>query len=218
MSNSGFGIVFNGLRMRINQRWLCVLAACTLALFQFDQTQAASAISISITASAQIRYERPEFPIPDDPRQLFFLQRSMNANTIVYAVRLDENGEINARSPIDVYWRRFNGRGERKELGMLERNIAFGVNTKPGENPGEYLIEFKALKSRFMTLFLDQNGKARLSGKMGSRLVNPTYIFVDLDDNSLIPRVKYLYLHGRDMKTGQALREILKVSGGDVSK
>jgi uncharacterized protein DUF4833 len=201
---------------KIRQFWR-VICAFALIVFATDPALAAKATSISITATAQTKFERPDFPLPKDPLQLFFLQRSMNANTIVYAVRLDESGKINPRSPIDVYWRRFQGGGERKELGMLERNLAFGVNTRKGENPGEYLIEFKALKGRFMTLSLNEAGSPRLTGMMGDRMVKPQYIFVDLAEGGLIPKVKYLYLHGLDLETGQALKEILKVSGGEIS-
>lgn len=179
---------------------------------------AASARTILIEISEKPHMERPDFKVPDDPHQLFFLQRSMNANTIVYAARITVDGRLDAKSPVDVYWRRFNGDGERRELSWLERSFAFGVYSRPARNPGEYQIEFKALPGRPMLLRQTGSGKFELTGQIGPYLVTPTFIFVDLDETSLVPRVQYLYLHGTDVKTGKSITETLAVAGGDASR
>ena len=179
---------------------------------------AASARSTAIKVTKSVPYERPEFKRPNDPNQLFFLQRSMNANTIVYAARVGADGKLDPKSPVDVYWRRFNDQGERKELGTLERYLAFGVNTRPGKVKGEYLFEFKALPGRAMILRQAANGKFQLTGQIGPYTVRPHFIFVDLDETSLVPRVQYLYLHGQDLATGMSVTETLTVSGGDSSQ
>ena len=66
------------------------------------------------------------FPVPKEENQIFFVQRSLNSNTIVYTARLDGEGRLDARRPVDVFWRRFNDEGERKELSKLERSLAYG--------------------------------------------------------------------------------------------
>ena len=45
--------------------------------------------SSSVSESAEIVHLRPEFKVPDEPNQLFYVQRSPNSNTVVYAARLD---------------------------------------------------------------------------------------------------------------------------------
>ena len=71
------------------------------------------------------------YPVPSEPNQIFFLQRSMNSNTIVYAVRLDSDLKLDRRDPVEIFWRRFNDNGERLPITFAERNLAFGVRTKP---------------------------------------------------------------------------------------
>ena len=48
---------------------------------------------------------RGDFPVPRDPNMLFYVERSVNANTVVYAAHLDPSGRIDPASPVDVYWR-----------------------------------------------------------------------------------------------------------------
>jgi len=192
------------------------LVAILLALpFSAGMLRAAAPHTISITRSARTVLERPDFPVPHDKNQVLFLQRSMNSNTVVYAARLDKAGKLDAAAPLEVYWRRFNNEGQRKALGTFERLLAFGVTTRPGNRKGTYVVAFRALPRRKMTLRLDDDGRPELITTIGPHLVRPIYIFVDLDDSSLVPKVQYLYLHGVDVKTGQAWAETIAVSGGD---
>src|SRR5438874_646301 len=49
-----------------------------------------------VSESDEIARMRPEFKIPDEPNQLFYVQRSPNSNTVVYAARLDGRGNLDA--------------------------------------------------------------------------------------------------------------------------
>ena len=48
-----------------------------------------------VSESAEIPRLRPEFKIPDEPGQLFYVQRSPNSNTVIYAAKLDAKGNLN---------------------------------------------------------------------------------------------------------------------------
>jgi hypothetical protein len=85
--------------------------------------------SSNISDSADIIRLRPEFKVPDEPNQLFYVQRSPNSNTVVYAAKLDAQGNVDSRTPVEAFWRKFNIDGSRQPL-----NFVVGPDT-PAENP-----------------------------------------------------------------------------------
>src|ERR1700742_1119287 len=88
---------------------------------------AARDFSSSVEESAEIVHLRPEFKVPDEPNQLFYVQRSPNANTVVYAAKLDAQGNFDSQAPVEAYWRKFNIEGTRQPLNFVERMMAYGV-------------------------------------------------------------------------------------------
>jgi hypothetical protein len=147
------------------------------------------------------------YPVPADANQIFFLQRSMNSNTVVYAARMGSDGKLDRREPIEVFWRRFNDSGEKLPLTFTERNLAFGVNTKPLRNePDAYLVTLKAYAGRSAVLRL-VNGAPRLEGKVAGQDARLISAFLHLDESGRIPRVIKVDLRGETLQSGQPLYE-----------
>src|ERR1700743_2045859 len=105
--------------------WLCAPAAAR----DFVST---------VTQSDDIVRLRPDFKLPDEPNQLFYIERSVNSNTVVYTASLDALGAFNDKAPVDAYWRWFNVDGHKKPLNFVERMMAYGVHVDPVE-PGRPL-------------------------------------------------------------------------------
>ena len=147
------------------------------------------------------------YPMPADPNQIFFLQRSMNSNTIVYAARIDSDGKLNRKEPIEIFWRRFNDSGEKLPLTFSERNLAFGVNAKRLRNgPDAYLVTFKNYPSRSAVLRI-VNGAPRLEGKVAGQDARLISAFLYLDESARIPRVIKVDLRGETLDSRQPLVE-----------
>src|ERR1700754_3514617 len=97
---------------------------------------AARDFSSTITESGEVTALRPEFKVPDEPNQLFYVQRSPNSNTVVYTARLDGHGNFDSRDPVQGFWRKFNIDGSKQSLNFIERMMAYGVKLqahKPGQ-------------------------------------------------------------------------------------
>ena len=75
-----------------------------------------------ISESAEIPRLRPEFKVPDEPDQLFYVQRSPNSNTVIYAAKLDAQGNLNSSAPVEAFWRKFNIDGSKQPLNFIERH------------------------------------------------------------------------------------------------
>src|SRR5579862_2072882 len=94
---------------------------------------AARDLTSTVTESNEIVRVRPDFKVPDEPNQLFYIERSVNSNTVVYAARLNAQGGFDAKAPVDAYWRWFNVDGHKKPLNFIERMMAYGVRVDPVE-------------------------------------------------------------------------------------
>jgi hypothetical protein len=184
------------------------LAVSVVALLVALPAQARDFTS-SISEGTDIVRLRPEFKIPDEPGQLFYVQRSPNSNTVVYAVRLDAQGNFDSKTPVDAYWRKFNIDGAKQKLNFLEGMMAYGVKLdarKPGQ-PVTFTIA--ALPDRKLTLALDAQHRPEARMQIGNHLVKVAYVYLQVMDGGLMPSVPSLDILGTDIASGKAIHEHL---------
>lgn len=151
--------------------------------------------------------EQYGFPTPPETeKSLFFLQRSQNANTIQYDINLETDGSINSDDPIDVYWLRYNGNGERRDLKWVERKMAFGVRHKQLGN-GVFEIKMIAYDDRRIIVHQNSEGEIDAKMKINGRTVRFKNIFIDMVENGWFPTIKSIELFGQDLQTGEKVYE-----------
>ena len=147
------------------------------------------------------------FPVPHEPNQVFYVQRSLNSNTMVYVARLDGEGELDPKRPVDVFWRRYNDAGERKELSTLERGIAFGVISNPvSGQPGSFTMHVISYPKRPALLKL-VGGVPRLEAKVAGEPCRLDHAYLEVDDSGRLPSVTRVDLYGYSLATGQLIKE-----------
>src|SRR5947199_328024 len=94
---------------------LLVRAAAAIGLMLAANVEAGGReLTSQVTELDHIPSLRAEFPVPNDPNMLFYIQRSVNANTVVYAAHIDVQGRLDPDEPVEVYWRWYNIDGQRK--------------------------------------------------------------------------------------------------------
>lgn len=190
---------------------LLLLILTAFVLQPRDATAATLALQSRESAGALPQIQ-PNWPVPRDGGQVFYIQRSPNKNTVVYAARM-ENGAIDPNRPIQAYWRRFNDAGEAKALNGIERRLAYGVNAR-ANGDGTYRVTFKALPSKSMTLRMD-GGRPALFLQMGEAEAQLVYAYLEVDEGGLIPSVTDLKLIGR-LPSGSYVMETYRVKGGEL--
>lgn len=145
-------------------------------------------------------------PVPREPQQVFYVQRSLNANTIVYAARIT-GGALDSREPVEVYWRRYGDAGERKPLSGLERSLAFGVKAEPAKGrPGSFLVRVVSYPSRPALLRLVE-GVPRLEARVAGEPAVLDHAWLEVDDSGRLPSVTRVDLYGTSLATGKPLKE-----------
>jgi len=163
-----------------------------------------------ITELSQLPPPPNNYPVPHDPHMLFYLQRSSNSNTIVYAANIDYAGRLDPQKPIVAYWRRYTEGGQRMALRFLERILAFDTSAQPVDGqPNAYEAYIVSYPDRPFRVDVDKAGVAEAVVKMGNTRARLVSAYVELDDSTFIPTILYVDLYGIDLAKGAILRERL---------
>jgi hypothetical protein len=160
-----------------------------------------------ITESAELTHLRPEFKVPDEPNQLFYVQRSPNSNTVIYAARLEAQGNLDSRNPVEGFWRKFNIDSSKQPLNVIERMMAYGVKVDSRKPPVTFTIA--ALPERKLTLTLDAQHHPQAQMQIGTHTVKVAYVYLQVVEGGLMPSVPSLDVFGIDIASGKAIHEHL---------
>ena len=162
-----------------------------------------------ISEGSEIPKLRPEFKVPDEPGQLFYVQRSPNSNTVIYAARLDAKGNLNSSAPVEAFWRKFNIDGSRQPLNFIERAMAYGVRLDSRKTGKPVTFSIAALPERKVTVSLDNDHRPQALMQIGSHLVKVAYVYLQVVEGGLLPKIPSLDIFGTDIASGKAIHEHL---------
>lgn len=180
------------------------------------KAQAADA-TLSLTGSktsSHLPLARAKWPRPSDPHQVFYLQRDMNRNTVVYAAKFNKAGNLRT-TPIEAYWRRYEEQGQTKQLKLVEKHFAYGVKARANPKIEGWTVTFAALS--LLKAELRQSGpfQAALWASINNRQYKLIYGFLDLDRGGLITKVERLRLYTFDPVSENYVTHMINVSSGD---
>ena len=167
---------------------------------------------ISILVAALLMYASESFagsvvdsfPIPKpSPKQLFYLQRTTNSNTIICDLNLDAKGQVIKDNPVHVYWIRYDEGGEKKELSYIQETFAYGIKHELLPT-GVYKLHFVSYKKQ--VFYLKRSPKDN-QYKMYFVLNNKEFVlqklFVRIDGGTFwVPNVVYMEIIGKDEYSG----------------
>ena len=87
----------------------------------------------------------PSLAHAEDPavQRLFHIERNKNANIVAYDARVETDGLLRKKDPVEVYWLKLAEDGARKKLKRIERRMAYGFKVR--DQQGDRLrLEMKA--------------------------------------------------------------------------
>ncbi|HUE66163.1 MAG TPA: DUF4833 domain-containing protein [Rhizomicrobium sp.] len=163
----------------------------------------------SVTEGGELLNLRPEFTVPDDPNQLFYIQRSPNSNTVVYTARLDARGDFDSTAPVEAFWRKFNIDGSKQPLKFVERLMAYGVRVDPIKPGQPITFHIVTLPDRKLTLALDAQHHPEALLQIDGHTVKLSYVYLQVVEGGLLPKVPSLDLFGIDTTSGKFIHEHL---------
>lgn len=152
------------------------------------------------------------FPTPKPVKnQLFYLQRDPNINTIICQLNVDANGQVNKEEPVNVYWIRYDDKGEKKELNYIQRKFAYGIKSKDLGN-GQFELNFVSYKKFPMLLKKTSTDKYSVFVKVNNKNIQVNRIFLRIDGGTFwSPNVEYIQVEGIDTATWKPVVERTKI-------
>jgi len=151
-----------------------------------------------------------DYPIPVKTDQmLFYLQRSFNRNTIIYALNKLPDGSVNTKNPIHVYWIRYQERGQKAELSFLQSK-AYGVKCKISDRTkNSFIIHFNYFDQREIHLSKSATGNYKAIVSINHEPAELVNAFIQSESNSsgMPQSFKFIEFHGTSLTTGKIISE-----------
>ena len=162
--------------------------------------------------SCTIVFSQENYPIPENTAtRLFYIQHSNNHNTYVYDANM-EGESINIKNPIDEYRIVYTEGGVKKPLSNIQKQFAYGMNTKI---IAPNLIEMHLAASSKLKFYLihNPNQRPKVYVTINNRKLYLENIFVELEDSStsIKTKAKYVLFSGKDFTSNENTTEKLIV-------
>jgi len=141
---------------------------------------------------------------------LFFIQRSMNKNTIAYELNIDKYGKLDNNKPIHPYWIRYEEGGKKQELSYIQESYAYGTEANL-TNKKELIFNITLVsypKQQIVLKKIPGNTKMKAYTSVNGKLIELQKIFFKTDGGTFwSPNIVYIDISGIDLKTGKYITE-----------
>ncbi|MFI5167540.1 MAG: DUF4833 domain-containing protein [Thermoanaerobaculales bacterium] len=145
----------------------------------------------------------------DADGHLFVIERSLNANAVVYDAVTAGAGRLDPSSPLRVYWLMRAKHGEVSELNGIEWAKAYGYDVRSC-NGGACTISLRALRGRPIVVEF-ANGTPRAVTSIGDTSGILRRVFVTVGRAGPFPSVEAVELFGESAETALPLHERLAI-------
>jgi len=139
---------------------------------------------------------------------LFIIERSTNANVVHYDARLAADGSLDPGEPVVAYWVLLAEDGRRKNLGWIEKRKAYGFTIKPDVSANSYTMTLVADPKHLITVKQEKDA-VRAEVVINGRPAVLEKLYINASDGFFGPTVLYIEVYGKDLQTGEMLREKL---------
>ena len=201
------------MRLTLNSNWrFRIVHLALILIILIGITSFTEPIDESYNAVTMID-PQDTFPVPQNiPNQLYYLQRTSNTNTVVYALNIKKDGNLDVDNPVKVFWIRYPEGGVQKDLSFIQRKFAYGVTHKD-KGDGSYTVNMVAYKKHNLTLMKSVlDNKYHMYTLINNRyaILNRVFIRIDPGGSLFKPNVIYIELKGTDMENGKVIIERIK--------
>jgi len=155
--------------------------------------------------------DQSDFPIPvGRDNMLFYIQRTINKNTLIYELNLTEKNSVNVVEPIKTYWVNYATDGKEEPLNFVQRKYAYGLEYSIIDI-GKQTFAFNFVSYKKQQLYLIKHEKTHRFGvytKINKTTVKVNRIYVHIEGGSFwFPKVTYILLSGINNATGEPITE-----------
>ncbi len=154
-------------------------------------------------------------PVPDidTSRFLFKIERSRNADEVVYELNMDANSRINGKEPIKVYWLKKTDHHKTESLTRVQQKYSYGIKYSDQTNhaTNEWHFHLIAYPQKILVLKAMKNNTFKVTTTAGNQEIIVKRIFIRFENNSFwFPSISSVILYGQEILTGRMIAETLK--------
>jgi hypothetical protein len=167
-------------------------------------------LAVAFFCSAFTIPDHEAFPVPTGVKDLlFYVQRSININTIVYQLNVNEAGDLNEEDPIRINWVNYAGKGDTEPLNYIQRKYAYGLNVRLVDKEKKtFCFNFVSYKKQLLYLIKSPDKKYHVFSYFNNHLMQVNRIYVHIEGGSFwTPKVKYIEVFGKDPIRNEELVE-----------
>jgi hypothetical protein len=144
---------------------------------------------------------------------LFVVERSVNANVVVYEAVRAPGGVVDPKRPVHGHWRMWAEDGRMEELNALEKRLAYGIDVLGTGAGGGVEIAVRALRDRRIEVrTAEECPTARMSIQGQPAVLRRVFVQV-ARGAFFLPKVSYVELHGEVAESRAPVDERIDVSG-----
>jgi len=137
---------------------------------------------------------------------LFIIERSKNANVVHYDARLTADGELDPKEPVIAYWILLAKDGRREKLSWVEKKKAYGFTIKPDPSVNGYKMTLVAAPEK-QIIVKKEKETVLAEAVIEGRPAVLEKMYINASDGLTGPKVQYIEVYGKDLQTGEKLRE-----------
>ena len=151
------------------------------------------------------------FPVPvGNAKQLFFLQRTPNTNTIICELNY-KDGVVDKENPVHVFWIRYQEGGQIEGLSYIQRKFAYGIQTKEID-VNKYELNFVSFKSYKMYLMQAPDKQFHVYTLINKKQAILTRLYIEINGGTFwSPHIEYIEVSGIDPATRSVVKERFKI-------
>ncbi len=144
---------------------------------------------------------------------MFYLQRTVDRNTVIYELNYEASGELNVKRPLKIYWIDFENGARISPLTFIQSKFAYGIESEMIDETKKifqiHLVSYKKIK--FYLKPTGKNNQYQTHAVIKGKPAILSKIHVNIIGGTILnPVVSYIELIGEDLHTGLKVAEKIK--------
>lgn len=149
-------------------------------------------------------------PVPSGiNNMLFYVQRSLNKNTLIYQLNVNDKNELNETEPIKIFWKNYATNGSTEPLNYVQKKYAYGIESHLSDKEKKiFAFHFVSYKKQILYLAKTSDKKYHVFSYFGGKLIVVQRIYIQINGGSFwTPKVKYIEVSGTDPVKNESVSE-----------
>jgi hypothetical protein len=153
------------------------------------------------------------FPTPPvNAKSLFYMQRTIDRNTLMYEINYNTDGSLNHKKPVKIYWIDYEKGATISQLTYAQNKFAYGIKSLEiaGKEP-VFKLNLVSYKKVDLYLKPSDNGSYAIHVVLNGKPCILSRVLVNIaGGTTLSPDVSYIELTGKELTTGAEVIEKFK--------